>query len=179
MRRIFMCAGGTGGHIYPALSVAHELTCRSDFDVWFIGTRRGMERRLVPEAGFTLKYIRARGWDRRWGKAFFRMAGDNFCGFFQACILLLFYRPSGIVCMGSYVSLIVAFWARLFRIPVFVHEQNVYPGLANRMVSRWAKCVYISSEDSLDYFKNRDTIYITGNPFVTWAANGSRIGNVG
>lgn len=164
MRRIFICAGGTGGHVYPALSLAWELSRRAGFDVWFVGTRRGMEGRLVPEAGFVLKYIRARGWDRSWGKNFFRMASDNFCGFFQACALLLRYRPAGILCMGSYVSLLVACWARLFRIPVFVHEQNVFPGLANKMVSRWAQRVYISSEDSLDYLENRDTIYLTGNP---------------
>ncbi|HSV31206.1 MAG TPA: UDP-N-acetylglucosamine--N-acetylmuramyl-(pentapeptide) pyrophosphoryl-undecaprenol N-acetylglucosamine transferase [Atribacteraceae bacterium] len=164
MRRFYICAGGTAGHIFPGLAVAEELQKEGVLAVHFIGTRRGMEDRFIGQAGFPLHYICARGWDRTLGWSFFRMLLLNTIGFFQAFRLIAAQRPCGILCMGSYVSLLIGFWGRIFRIPLFVHEQNVLPGLANRVVSRWARKIFISFEDSLAYFQNQDTISLTGNP---------------
>lgn len=164
MRGFFICASGTAGHIFPALLIAEELKQKGIHQIHCIGTRRGMEGNLVTEAGYPIHFIRARGWDRSFGWSFFRMIFDNLIGFFQAFWLVAFQRPPGILAMGSYVSLLIAFWGRVFGVPLFLHEQNVLPGLANRIVARWARKIFISSDDSLAYFQNQDTIVLTGNP---------------
>ena len=70
METIFIAGGGTGGHIFPSLCIAQEMK-KENLQVVFLGTKRGMEEKLVKEAGFSLLFIRARGWDRKWGLSFY------------------------------------------------------------------------------------------------------------
>ncbi|MCX6090368.1 MAG: UDP-N-acetylglucosamine--N-acetylmuramyl-(pentapeptide) pyrophosphoryl-undecaprenol N-acetylglucosamine transferase [Candidatus Atribacteria bacterium] len=161
---LFIAAGGTGGHIFPALSIAQELARHQGLDIRFIGTRRGMEKRLIPEAGFSLSFIRARGWSRAWGMDFFRSVEDNMVGVFQSFFFIIRYHPRAVLAMGSYVSLLISFWAWVFRVPIYVQEQNIHPGLANRLISRWAIRVFASVEDSIPFFFHPDRVVVTGNP---------------
>ncbi|HXL01894.1 MAG TPA: undecaprenyldiphospho-muramoylpentapeptide beta-N-acetylglucosaminyltransferase [Candidatus Atribacteria bacterium] len=172
MGTIFIAAGGTGGHIFPSLCIAQEMKKR-DLQVIFLGTKRGMEEKLVGEAGFPLLFVRARGWNRKWDFSFFSMLGDNLVGFFQTAFYFFRYRPRALLGMGSYLSLLSAVWARLLGVPVYIHEQNIYPGLSNQLVSRWAKKVFVSAPESITYWKDREEkIEVVGNPLreevISW-----------
>ncbi|MGC8777465.1 MAG: UDP-N-acetylglucosamine--N-acetylmuramyl-(pentapeptide) pyrophosphoryl-undecaprenol N-acetylglucosamine transferase, partial [Candidatus Caldatribacteriaceae bacterium] len=161
---IFVAGGGTGGHVFPSLCIALEIRKRVDWDIIFLGTKRGMERELVREGGFKIVYLTARGWNRRFDRHFFRLLGANLLGFLVGGWYFLRYRPRAFLAMGSYLSLLGGMWARVFRVPIYVHEQNVYPGLANRIISRWARMVFVSAPDTVSHLAGCREVKVVGNP---------------
>jgi len=110
--RIFIAAGGTGGHVFPSLCVAEKLRELGDHKVFFLGTRRGLEAGVVASRGFPVLYVSARGWNRRIGLQMFRMLGENFLGFCAMGWYFLWYRPQAFFAMGSYLSLLGGLWAK-------------------------------------------------------------------
>lgn len=169
--RIFIAAGGTGGHVFPSLSVATEFKKVGNHEIFFLGTKRGLEVQTVA-LRFPVLYVSARGWDRRFRLYTFRVIGENLVGFFTLGWYFFRYRPQVFLAMGSYLSLLGALWAKIFRVPVYLHEQNVYPGLANRIVARWAKKVFLAFEETKKYLRTPGKIEVTGNPLregvVAW-----------
>jgi UDP-N-acetylglucosamine--N-acetylmuramyl-(pentapeptide) pyrophosphoryl-undecaprenol N-acetylglucosamine transferase len=127
--------GGTGGHTYPAIAVAQELVKRgrSPESVRFVGGRRGIEGRVVPEAGFAIDVLAGRGLQRRLTWANFGAIGGAVSAFARALLLVRRYRPRIVVGFGGYASLPCVVAARVLRIPTLVHEQDAAPGLANRI----------------------------------------------
>ena len=174
MNEIFIAAGGTGGHIFPALSIARHIV--QNYPVRFIGTKRGMEKTIVPDAGFPLSFIRARGWNRTSSLDFFRAFRDNMVGVFQSLSLFIKYHPRAVLVFGSYVSLLIAFWAKIFRVPIYVQEQNIRPGFANRIISRWAARTFVSVIDAVDFFPGSKNVVVMGNPLrddiINWRGRG-------
>lgn len=161
--RIFIAAGGTGGHVFPSLSVALELQRSGDHEVFFLGTRRGLETQAIAPR-FPVLYLSARGWDRRFRLHTLRMLGENILGFVTMGWYFLRYRPHAFLAMGSYLSLLGAIWAKILHVPIYLHEQNVYPGLANRIVARWAKMVFLAFEETKALVNTRGHVEVTGNP---------------
>jgi UDP-N-acetylglucosamine--N-acetylmuramyl-(pentapeptide) pyrophosphoryl-undecaprenol N-acetylglucosamine transferase len=127
--------GGTGGHTYPAIAVAQELVRRGHprDSVRFIGGRRGIEGKVVPEAGFAIDLLAGRGLQRRLTLANLEALWGAFTAFVQALRLVRRYRPRIVVGFGGYASLPCVAAARLLRVPTLVHEQDAAPGLANRI----------------------------------------------
>ncbi|MEN3185855.1 MAG: UDP-N-acetylglucosamine--N-acetylmuramyl-(pentapeptide) pyrophosphoryl-undecaprenol N-acetylglucosamine transferase [Atribacterota bacterium] len=161
---VFIAGGGTGGHVIPSLCIALEIRKRVDWDIIFLGTKRGMERELVRSSDFRMVYLVARGWNRHFDWRFLRLLVENLVGFLLGGWYFLRYRPRAFLAMGSYLSLLGGIWARWFRIPIYVHEQNIYPGLANRIVARWAKMVFVAAQDAIPYFEGCKTVKVVGNP---------------
>jgi UDP-N-acetylglucosamine--N-acetylmuramyl-(pentapeptide) pyrophosphoryl-undecaprenol N-acetylglucosamine transferase len=127
--------GGTGGHTYPAIAVAQELVARGHApgSVRFVGGRRGIEGRVVPEAGFAIDLLAGRGLQRRLTLDNVEALTGAVSAFVRAIALVRQYRPRVVVGFGGYASLPCVAAARLFRIPTLVHEQDAAPGLANRI----------------------------------------------
>lgn len=175
--RIFIAAGGTGGHVFPSLAVALELQKRGNHEVFFLGTRRGLEAQTVASR-FPVLYVSARGWDRRLRLHTFRVIGEDLLGLLTLGWYFFRYRPQAFLAMGSYLSLLGALWAKIFRVPIYLHEQNVYPGLANRVVARWAKRVFLAFEETQRYLKTRGEVEVTGNPLredvIAWRGERER-----
>lgn len=137
-RPILITAGGTGGHVYPALAVARALQGRGVPVLW-LGTRRGLEARVVPQAGIPIAWLsvsglRGKGW-LGWALAPFKLTWAGL----QALTILLRARPRLVLGMGGFVSGPGAFMAWLLRIPVVVQEQNAVAGLTNRILARVAR----------------------------------------
>ena len=138
--RVLVMAGGTGGHVYPALAVAEELRDRG-YQVEWVGTRRGLEHRVVPAAGFPIHYLLVRGVrgkglaDRITGLLMLALAS------LQALWLVLRTMPRCVVGMGGYVAGPAGVAAWLLRRPLLIHEQNAVAGTTNRMLSPMAKAV--------------------------------------
>ncbi len=156
-----IAGGGTAGHVHPGLAIAEALVARGHARerIHYVGSERGMERELVPEAGFPLTLLPGRGIQRRltlqtvasvWGllRALVRSVG-----------IVGRLRPRVVVSLGGYASVACAVAAGLWRVPVVVAEQNAVPGAANRLVSRWAKASAVS-------FPGTDLrrAVVTGNP---------------
>jgi UDP-N-acetylglucosamine--N-acetylmuramyl-(pentapeptide) pyrophosphoryl-undecaprenol N-acetylglucosamine transferase len=127
--------GGTGGHVYPAIALAGELVARTHprDEIRFVGARRGLEARVVPEAGYTIELLPGRGLQRRFTLANLRAAWDSVRAFARARRVVRDTQPSVVVGVGGYASLPCLVAARLARVPAVVHEQNAAPGLANRV----------------------------------------------
>lgn len=130
--------GGTGGHVYPALALAHELVRRGHpaASIRFVGARRGLEARLVPEAGFAIDLLPGRGLQRRLTLANLGALWENLRAFVRSRRIVRRTRPGIVVGVGGYASLPCLVAARLRRVPTVVHEQNAAPGLANRLAVR-------------------------------------------
>jgi UDP-N-acetylglucosamine--N-acetylmuramyl-(pentapeptide) pyrophosphoryl-undecaprenol N-acetylglucosamine transferase len=130
--------GGTGGHVYPALALAGELVARghSRETIRFVGARRGLEARVVPEAGYAIDLLPGRGMQRRLTAANLRATWDTLKAFVRARRIVQNTRPEVVVGVGGYASLPCLVAARLRRVPAVVHEQNAAPGLANRVAVR-------------------------------------------
>jgi UDP-N-acetylglucosamine--N-acetylmuramyl-(pentapeptide) pyrophosphoryl-undecaprenol N-acetylglucosamine transferase len=138
---VMIMAGGTGGHVFPGLAVAEALRARSVGVVW-LGTRLGLEARLVPPHGIEIEWISIAGLRGKgagaWLAAPFRLA----LAFGQALAALRRRRPSAVIGLGGFVSGPGGIAARLTRRPLLIHEQNAVAGTANRALARFASRIY-------------------------------------
>ncbi|MCS7315797.1 MAG: undecaprenyldiphospho-muramoylpentapeptide beta-N-acetylglucosaminyltransferase [Bryobacterales bacterium] len=157
-----MAAGGTGGHVMPALAVARELR-RSGHEAVFIGTLRGLEARLVPTAGFRIEWIRMGGWQRVGLARRMRTAGEFPLSTLRCWRLLGRLRAAAVLSLGSYVAAPVCLAAFLRGVPVVVLEPNATPGLTNRWAGRRAARVLVNFEQTAAFF-DRARVDVVGVP---------------
>jgi UDP-N-acetylglucosamine--N-acetylmuramyl-(pentapeptide) pyrophosphoryl-undecaprenol N-acetylglucosamine transferase len=173
--KVMIAGGGTGGHVFPGIAVAEELRrVRKDAEILFVGSRRGLEAVAVPEAGFKIRYILARGFPRRaWWR--WPVAGlATIIGLLQALWLVGEERPDVVLGTGGYVSVPVALAAWIWRRPLLIQEQNSIPGLANRWLSRVADEVHLSFVEARTYFARKDHLKVTGNPIRAHVLSGEK-----
>ena len=159
-RTIMIMAGGTGGHIFPALAVAEHLRAQGCTIVW-LGSRAGMESRLVGPRGYTMAWIRFSGVR---GKGWLRMVTlplELLVAFWQSAKAIFAHRPDAVLGMGGYVSFPGGMMASFLNRPLVVHEQNAIPGLANRVLARLADRVLTGFPDA---FGKAAAVIWTGNP---------------
>ena len=159
-RPILVMAGGTGGHVYPALAVARALQQRSREVVW-LGTQRGLESRVVPAAGISIEWVNVRGL-RRKGLAALVVAPVQLAwALIQSLAVIMRRRPAAVLGMGGFVSGPggVAAWPT--RRPLVIHEQNAAAGLTNRLLARLARVVLQAFPGSFDSRVRAETV---GNP---------------
>ncbi|HEY0078094.1 MAG TPA: undecaprenyldiphospho-muramoylpentapeptide beta-N-acetylglucosaminyltransferase [Pyrinomonadaceae bacterium] len=161
--RVLIAAGGTGGHIYPGIAVAKEVVRRDASSVVrFVGTARGLETRLVPQAGFELSLIESAGLvnmslvERIKGLAVLPKS------FLAARRLIREFKPDIVVGAGGYVSGPVLLTAALMRVPTLVMESNAVPGFTNRTLARFVDRAAVSFDVALPYFRGKAVV--TGNP---------------
>jgi UDP-N-acetylglucosamine--N-acetylmuramyl-(pentapeptide) pyrophosphoryl-undecaprenol N-acetylglucosamine transferase len=158
--RLVVTGGGTGGHIYPALSVAALL----DGDqIDFIGSASGPEANIVPRAGYRFHAIRARKMSRRVGLGTLAALATAVLGLTDAVRLLRRLRPDAVLGTGGYVSGPVMLGAALLRIPAMLLEGNSIPGRTNRLLARLVQRVGVTFSESRRYFPTARTV-LTGFP---------------
>ncbi len=157
---VLMLAGGTGGHVYPALAVAEALRARG-YRVEWVGTRRGLEARVVPAAGITLHCLAVRGLRGKSVLATLRGVLALAVACLQALALLLRRWPRCLVGMGGYAAGPAAVVGWLLRRPLVLHEQNAVAGTTNRLLAPLAKARVCGFPDA---FPGRDDCEVTGNP---------------
>lgn len=157
--KVIIACGGTGGHIYPSIGIARELENNiPKEDILFVGSRRGLENKIVTKFGYKITFIPV----ERLGSGLKLFKGLFYLtiSFVYCLAIFLKYKPKIVVSTGGYASFPAAFAAYILRIPLLIHEQNVIPGLANRIAARFAKWVTLSFSESLKYIKG----IVTGNP---------------
>ena len=149
--KVLVTGGGTAGHVLPALAIAEALRVRGH-DVRLVGSTRGIEARLVPDAGFPLTLLPGRGIARSVSPAALKANVGAVIGLLRALVqaisLVRTERPAAVVAVGGYASLACGVAAVLARVPIVVHEQNAVPGAANRVLARRAAAVASSFPDT-------------------------------
>lgn len=156
-----VAGGGTAGHVSPGLAIARALVeaGHASSTVHYVGSERGIEARLVPEAGFALTLLPGRGIQRRLTSQNIGAAWGLLRAFVEAFRLLGRLQPKVVVALGGYASVPAAVAAVLRRIPVVVAEQNAVPGLANKVIGRFAKVCAVSFDHT-----PLPRAVVTGNP---------------
>ena len=164
VKTLMIAGGGTGGHIYPAIAIAREYVARDAARrVVFVGTERGLEKTIVPKAGFPLEFIDVGGLKGKGGLDLIRNLLRVPKGFAQAWSLIGKHRPSAVLGVGGYSSGPVLVAAKLRGVPTIIHEANAFPGLANRVVAPFVSAVAVAFPDALPRMRRQDGV-VTGNP---------------
>ncbi len=159
-RPILVMAGGTGGHIYPALAVARALQHESREVIW-LGTHRGLESRVVSAAGIDIEWITVRGLRRKGLSALVIAPMQIGWALLQSLAVIFRRRPAAVLGMGGFVSGPGGVAAWLTRRPLLIHEQNATAGLTNRLLARLARVVLQAFPGSFNSSVNAETV---GNP---------------
>ncbi|MGP1361911.1 MAG: undecaprenyldiphospho-muramoylpentapeptide beta-N-acetylglucosaminyltransferase [Candidatus Fimenecus sp.] len=177
--KVLFAAGGTGGHINPALAVAGEILSRNPGTrILFVGTKNHMESTLVPKAGFEIKTIDISGFVRSLSlKAIFKNIETVFKYFkasFQTRKIICEFSPDIVIGFGGYVSGPVVKTAYRMKIPTVIHEQNAYPGIANKQLAKCVDAVCLTVKDALNNMTVKNKLYITGLPVRKEILNAKR-----
>ena len=159
-RPILIMAGGTGGHVYPALAVARALQAHACEVVW-LGTHRGIESRVVVEAGIDMEWISVQGLRQKGVLAMIIAPFSLARALFQSLAVIIRRRPAAVLGMGGFVSGPGGVAAWLTRRPVLTHEQNAAAGMTNRLLARLARVVLQAFPGS---FNSRVSAETVGNP---------------
>ena len=161
--RVIIAGGGTGGHLYPGIALAEEITARAGGEVLFVGTARGLESRLVPAAGFALELLEVSGLKRKGARALARGLLRLPRAYLASRAILRRFRPDLVIGVGGYASGPIVLAAALSGYPTAIQEQNSRPGITNRVLGRFVRRVFIAFEESRGYFDGKKTA-LSGNP---------------
>ncbi len=155
--------GGTGGHIYPALAIANAIKKLEDADILFVGAKGKMEMEKVPKAGFPIKGLWISGLQR--GKILVNLLFPlkMIISLLEAFRIILAERPTAVVGTGGFASGPMALMASWMGVPVYIQEQNSFPGITNRQLARFAKKVFVAYP-KMDRFFPKEKVELLGNP---------------
>ncbi len=159
--RVIMAGGGTGGHVIPALAIAQELRSHYGAEVLFVGTRRGIETRLVPAAGFALHLIEVGALNRVDFATRLKTLMDLPRAVATSAKLVREFRPDVMIGVGGYASGPAMFAAGMMNVPTIAFEPNVVPGIANRLVAPMVSAAAVHFEATCRHFRN---CQVTGVP---------------
>ena len=163
--KVIMTGGGTGGHIYPAIAIADEIKSRHpDAEIIFVGTERGMEKDIVPKAGYPIKFITVSGLNRKNPIKLIKTLKDLNHGLHEAKQIIKEFKPDLVIGTGGYVCGPVMKTVAGMGIKTYIHEQNAFPGLTNKLLSRGAERVFVAFDDAKKYFKTKKEPVTVGNP---------------
>lgn len=171
--KVIITAGGTGGHIYPALGVYEKIMSEKGNECLYIGTTNRMESEIVPKMNIPYEGVEIYGL----GKNIFKNIKNIGCIIksYKKCLKIMDeFKPDIVLGFGGYVSFPVLYAAKKRKIKTAFHEQNYIPGKTNKLLSKFVNKIFISFDDSKKYFSKKDVVY-TGNPSEERARNIEKI----
>lgn len=162
--RIIIAGGGTGGHIFPAIAIAHALR-KLDVktEILFIGAKGKMEMEKVPQAGYEIKGIDISGFHRSSLIKNMALPYKLLKSFFQVRSVLKTFKPDAVIGVGGYSSFPVVRMAQAMRIHTFIHESNSFAGKSNILLGKRARKIFVAM-DGMEKFFPAEKIVVTGNP---------------
>lgn len=175
--RVIFAGGGTGGHLYPALNIAAAMReARPGLDTFFVGARRGVEARVLPEKGVEHRLLPLQPIHRRQLWRNWRLLPALLGSVWGLARLTAGARPALVVGTGGYASGPACGWAVLTGIPVALQEQNAFPGLATRWLSRFARQIHLGFPEALTHLRpgRRTEVHHHGNPIAPPAPDPDR-----
>jgi UDP-N-acetylglucosamine--N-acetylmuramyl-(pentapeptide) pyrophosphoryl-undecaprenol N-acetylglucosamine transferase len=162
--KVIISGGGTGGHIYPGIALADEITKQDPHNqVLFVGATGKMEMALVPAAGYEIIGLPIRSIARKQLYKNLLLPFSILKSLWQARQILKQFKPNVVIGTGGYASFPTVYMAARMRIPVLLQEQNAYPGIANKLLAKYAQKICVAYENMSTYFP-ATKIIVTGNP---------------
>ena len=162
--KFIIAGGGTGGHIFPAVAIADSLKQKlPNCEILFVGANGRMEMEKVPQLGYKIVGLEVVGFQRSLSLKNLLFPFKLLKSLFQAFSVIRNFKPDACIGVGGYASGPVLFIAALSGIKIFIQEQNSYPGITNKILSKFAKRIFVAY-DNLNTFFNPEKIVLTGNP---------------
>lgn len=163
--KILLAGGGTAGHINPALAIAGFAKGKDkDTEILFVGTKRGLESTLVPESGYEIKYVEVEGLSKKLTFKNFKSLIHMLTAKGKCKKIIKEFKPDIVIGTGGYVCAPAVMAANSMGIPTIIHEQNVFPGSAIKLLSKKSTITAISFKESEKYLEDAVEILFTGNP---------------
>lgn len=161
--KVIVSAGGTGGHIYPALAIINKIRSEEpNSEFLYIGTHNRMENDIVPKTGIPFESIEIYGFSKNIIKNF-KTAGCLLKSYKKCKKLISSFNPDVVIGVGGYVTAPVIYAAKKLGYKTVIHEQNSLPGKSNQFLSKYSDLVCVSFKSSMSYFPKYKTVF-TGNP---------------
>jgi len=172
--RVVIAGGGTGGHLFPGIAIAEEILARGNTHrIIFIGTKKGIEHRILRQLGYELQEIDIEGVKGRGLKALIKVTYQIPHSMWQSRQILKRFCPDAVIGVGGYASGPAVVTARIMGIPTAIAEQNAVPGITNRILSKFANLIFVTYAETKDWFPQSKVI-VSGNPirkvFAAWRA---------
>ena len=163
--KVVIAAAGTGGHINPGIAIANKIMKEEpNSKIIFIGTSRGLETNLVPRAGYELKTIDAYGISREISIKNVKRLAKTIHSITEAKSILKEFKPDLVIGTGGYICISVCMAAKKLKIPYIIHESNVLPGVATKMLSKKAEKILVGFKEAKDRLPKAKEIVCTGTP---------------
>lgn len=163
--RAIIAAAGTGGHINPGIAIANKIKEKEpNSEIVFVGTGRGLEKDLVPRAGYELKTIDAHGIERKITVQNLKNLYATFKSISSAKKIMQSFKPDVLIGTGGYICVPTVIAAKKMGIPVVLHESNAFPGVAVKLFKKKADKILVGFEDAKKRLDNRENVVVTGNP---------------
>lgn len=159
--RILIAGGGTGGHLFPGMAIAEEFAEKRNCMIRFVGTKRGIETKIIPSSPYGLYTIPVSGLYRVGLKKKIATLFKLPIAFLKSLLILLSFRPHLVIGIGGYASGPILALSILFRKRTVLQEQNAFPGMTNRLLGKYVKLAFIPFSQSQHLFKNP---VVVGNP---------------
>lgn len=163
--RFLFAAGGTGGHLYPAVAVADEIRkMKPESEILFVGTKDRIEGTVIPKLGYKFKSIWIKGFARKfnWSNLLFPLR--LFVSLLQSLVISMKFKPKVAIGTGGYVAGPSLWAANVMGAKIILMESNSYPGITTRLLERYADEVHLSFEISKKYLRRQNILKVTGNP---------------
>lgn len=163
--RFLFAGGGTGGHLYPALAVAQQIKLlKPESEILFVGTKKKIESRVVPQYGFNFRSIWVSGFTRKLTLENILFPLKVIVSMIQSLLIVMKFKPRVAIGSGAYVSGPSIWAASVFGSKIILLEQNSYPGITNRILEKRAEEIHITFDESKKYFRDQSKLKLTGNP---------------
>ena len=162
--KLLIAGGGTGGHIFPALAVAETLKKEDpQSEILFVGSHTGLEASIIPATGFKIEFIQQKPWLGKGLRQKIEVLRKFPSTYKQAKKIIKIFQPEAVLGVGGYVSAPVLLAASRLKIPTYLLEQNVVPGMTNKIMSYLVDTVFASFEETRQYLPKK-SCYVFGNP---------------
>ena len=162
--KIIVSGGGTGGHIYPALTLIRTIQSQvENLEILYVGTKIGLEADIIPKEGLPFQTVDIRGLERKLSLKMIKTAGKAIHGVWQARRIVKQFKPDLVIGTGGFVCGPILLAASLMGIPTLIQEQNVIPGITNKLLAKFVTKIAVGYQDAMKYFPTEKVVF-TGNP---------------
>lgn len=168
--RVIVTGGGSGGHIYPAIAIAEKIKEKEpDSEILYIGNDIGIEKDIVPDLGYNMKLVPAR-WKSKDGNKLHlavelvKTGFVSLAGAIESRRIIKKFKPDAVIGTGGFVCVPVIYAAGKSKVKTFIHEQNAFPGKANRFLEQYVDAVFLGFDKARDMFKDKSKLVTVGNP---------------
>lgn len=163
--RVIVTGGGSGGHIYPAIAIADKIKEKEpESEILYIGNDIGLEKDIVPQTGYPMELVSAKWLDRRNILKIFDTGFSTMRGIRQAYKIMKKFRPDAVIGTGGFVCVPVMYAGHKYGAKCYLHEQNAFPGVANKTLEKFADKVFLGFPEASHYFHQPEKHIVVGNP---------------